>query len=195
MSQCVSWKWNAVERSVDTRGQAALAGNRFCRDETARRDRDPFVMERGGTLGCSFNGLLHFLHSRGRVDVVRPHVSHIVLELSHRLLLLSCNCLSGVCLAACIGGRRLGLLNCLISLPKLILQLLDLLLLLRQGGLLRRDRIFQRLNIGRRDCSRLFFLVDFGAVLVCATSAVASITTAHNVQADFILLSFFRLTE
>ena len=150
-----------------------------------------------GTLGCSFNGLLHFLHSRGRVDVVRPHVSHIVLELSHRLLLLSCNCLSGVCLAACITGRRLGLLNRLISLPKLILQLADLLLLLRQGSLLCRHRIFQRLNIGRRDCSRFsrFFLVDFGAVLVCATSAVASITTAHNVQADFILLLLFFITD
>jgi len=35
------------------------------------------------------------------------------------------------------------------------------------------------------------FLVAFGAVLVCPTSAVASITTAHNVQADFILALLF----
>src|SRR5438270_7992102 len=40
-----------------------------------------------------------------------------------------------------------------------------------------------------------FLLCDFGAVLVCATSAVASIATAHNVQADFILLLLFFVTD
>ena len=72
-----------------------------------------------------------------------------------------------------------------------VAQLLDLLLLLSQGSLLRRYGILQRLHVGRRELvlPPSAFL-GFGAVLVCATSPVARNRIAHTFHADFILLSF-----
>src|SRR5207302_11396533 len=117
MGQCVARIRNAVEWSVDARSKAALPGHGFCRDETAWCDRDPFVVKSRRTLNGFLRGLLYFLQGRGRVDIVRLDIGQVVFQLGHRLLLLSCRSLSGICLPSCVSGRRLGLLNRLISLP------------------------------------------------------------------------------
>jgi hypothetical protein len=66
--------------------------------------------------------------------------------------------LGGIGLARGVSGSGLRLLNRLILTVQFVTQCLNLLLLLGDRGLLRRDRILQCLHIGRSDCRGLRLL-------------------------------------
>src|SRR6202040_165302 len=109
---------------------------RFSSQESARSNRDSFVVDGGGWLRLS---LLLLLNCHGRVQKVRLEVGHVGLEFAYGLLLLRSLRLSGVRFAGGVGCRRLNLLHRLILTLQCISQFLDLLLLLGQGGLLGGD--------------------------------------------------------
>ena len=98
------------------------------------------------------NALLRFLYGYRGVEQICFQVRNIGFEFADGLLLLRSLRLSGIGFPGCVSRDRLGLLHCLILAPQCIAQFLDLLLLLCQGCLLRRNRVLQRLHV--RGCNR-----------------------------------------
>src|SRR5205085_2820080 len=97
---------NRVERGVDIGGEAALAPNRFSRQEAAGRDGDALVVDRQGALQLAA-GLLLFLQRSGGVGDVGLQVIHVALDRGYiaLLLLVGLRCLIGLAL----GLRSRGL--------------------------------------------------------------------------------------
>src|SRR5208282_5247509 len=90
----------------------------------------------------------------------------VALQRTHLLLVLGGLGLRGSGLVGSIGGSGLRLLEVLLSLLPVLLILLQLLSKLLDLLLLRRQRIFQRLNVGRR-YRRLRGCLCRNRVLVC----------------------------
>ena len=155
VSQCISLIGNAIERRIDVRLIRPLAGHRFCRDETARRQGHAFVMNGCRRLGHS---LLSLLQVDDGVCHRALQVGHIGLQLGDGGLLLRSAGLSRVGLSGGIGGGGLRLLDNLVLATHFVTQFLQLLLLLGQRGLLRCDGVFECLHVGRGDGGRRRFL-------------------------------------
>ena len=127
---------DAGERGVDIGTGGALPSHTFRRGETARGNRDAFVVNGRRTLDLLGNVLLGFLEGQCRVSRVAFHIGNIGFQRVNRLFLGRRLGRSGISLGLglrCCGlaliDALLQLLDLLITALQLVAQLLDLLLL------------------------------------------------------------------